>query len=87
MTEITRVPLQPIAKGALTKLWIAVVALVALGGAVAFETRQKGLQVETVKAGTGASPSATDVVLVSYVGRLANGKEFDRNDHAAFNLK
>ena len=26
MTEITRVPLQPIAKGALTKLWIGVAA-------------------------------------------------------------
>jgi FKBP-type peptidyl-prolyl cis-trans isomerase FkpA len=87
MTEITRVPLQPIAKGALTKLWIGVVALIALGGAVAYETRQKGLQVDTVKAGTGPSPSETDVVLVSYVGRLANGKEFDRNDHAAFPLK
>jgi FKBP-type peptidyl-prolyl cis-trans isomerase FkpA len=87
MTEITRVPLQPIAKGALTKLWIGVIVLVALGGAVAFETRQKGLEVETVKAGTGPSPTETDVVLVSYVGRMANGKEFDRNDHAAFDLK
>jgi len=81
MTEITRVPLQPIAKGALGKLWLGVVVAVALGGAVAYETRQKGLEVDTVKAGTGASPTQTDYVLVNYVGHLANGKEFDRGEH------
>jgi FKBP-type peptidyl-prolyl cis-trans isomerase FkpA len=80
MTEITRVPLQPIAKGALGKLWLGVVLAVALGGAVAYETRQKGLEVDTVKPGSGASPTQSDFVLVSYVGHLANGKEFDRGE-------
>jgi FKBP-type peptidyl-prolyl cis-trans isomerase FkpA len=83
MTDITRVPLQPVAKGALTKLWIGVVLAVALGGAVAFETQQKGLQVETKKAGTGPMPGTTDYVLVNYVGQLANGKEFDHGEHVA----
>ncbi|KUR74914.1 FKBP-type peptidyl-prolyl cis-trans isomerase [Novosphingobium sp. FSW06-99] len=82
MTEITRVPLQPIAKGAIGKLWLGVVLAVALGGAVAFETRQKGLEVVTVKAGSGATPGLSDVVEVNYVGYLANGKEFDRGEHA-----
>ncbi len=81
MTEITRVPLQPVAKGALNKLWLGIVLAVALGGAVAFETRQKGLLVDTLKVGTGAMPTATDYVLVNYVGHLANGKEFDRGEH------
>jgi FKBP-type peptidyl-prolyl cis-trans isomerase FkpA len=81
MTEITRVPLQPIAKGALTKLWIGVIAAVALGGAVAYETRQKGLDIQTVTPGKGAKPTASDYVLVNYVGHLASGKEFDRGDH------
>lgn len=80
MTEITRVPLQPIAKGSLTKLWLGVALAVALGGAVAYETRQKGLEVDTVKAGSGASPAASDYVLVNYVGHLASGKEFDRGE-------
>lgn len=80
MTEITRVPLQPIAKGALGKLWLGVALAVALGGAVAYETRQKGLDVETVKAGTGAMPMPSDYVLVNYVGHLASGKEFDRGE-------
>jgi FKBP-type peptidyl-prolyl cis-trans isomerase FkpA len=80
MTEITRVPLAPVAKGALSKLWIGVILAVALGGAVAYGTRQKGLQVDTVTAGKGASPTASDYVLINYVGHLVNGKEFDRGE-------
>jgi len=80
MTEITRVPLQPIARGSLGKLWLGVGLAVALGGAVAYETRQKGLEVDTLKAGTGASPAPSDFVLVNYAGHLASGKEFDRGE-------
>ncbi len=83
MTEITRVPLQPIAGGALGKLWIGIALAVVLGGAVAYESREKGLVVETLKAGAGASPTISDVVEIDYVGHLANGKEFDRGEHAA----
>ena len=36
MTEITRVPLQPIAKGALTKLWLGVVAAALAAAGVAW---------------------------------------------------
>ncbi|WP_428334442.1 FKBP-type peptidyl-prolyl cis-trans isomerase [Novosphingobium sp.] len=81
MTDITRVPLQPVASGALTKLWIGVALAVALGGAVAFESRQKGLSVETRQAGAGPMPAATDYVLVNYVGHLASGKEFTHGEH------
>lgn len=80
MSEITRVPLQPVARGSLTRLWLGVVAALALGGAAAYETRSRGLEIETVAAGSGAMPVSGDVVLVNYVGRLTNGKEFDRGD-------
>ncbi|EGD57896.1 peptidylprolyl isomerase, FKBP-type [Novosphingobium nitrogenifigens DSM 19370] len=83
MSEITRVPLQPVAKGSLGKLWLGAVVAVALGGATAYATRAKGLEIDTVKAGTGAHPAQTDYVLFNYVGHLANGKEFDRGDHMA----
>ena len=36
-----------------------------------------GLVFQSLKAGTGASPKASDVVKVNYRGTLANGKEFD----------
>ena len=35
MTEITRVPLKPVAKGSLTKLWLGVIAAIAIGGGLA----------------------------------------------------
>ena len=35
MTEITRVPLKPVAKGSLTKLWLGVAACVAVGAGLA----------------------------------------------------
>ncbi|WP_370189686.1 FKBP-type peptidyl-prolyl cis-trans isomerase [Qipengyuania sp.] len=79
MTEITRVPLQPIKKGSLAKLWLGVIVAVLLGAGLAWAAVPKGLQVETVTAGTGDSPKVGDVVFVKYVGKLTDGTEFDRS--------
>ena len=79
MTEVTRVPLQPIAKGSLTKLWLGVLLAVLLGAGLAWAAAPKGLEVETLTEGTGASPQLGDVVFVQYVGKLADGTEFDRS--------
>ena len=40
-------------------------------------TTASGLQIETLKAGTGAKPAATSVVTVHYKGTLTNGTVFD----------
>ena len=40
-------------------------------------TTASGLQIETLKAGSGAKPSATSVVTVHYKGTLTNGTVFD----------
>ncbi|HVO96838.1 MAG TPA: FKBP-type peptidyl-prolyl cis-trans isomerase [Bryobacteraceae bacterium] len=49
-----------------------------------------GLIYRELRAGTGASPIATDTVKVHYRGTLVNGKEFDssyeRNEPATFPL-
>lgn len=87
MTEITRVPLQPIAKGALTKLWLGLAALVLLGGGVAWAMLPAHVTVETVKAGEGPSPTEADVVLINYKGSLADGKVFDQQDRAVMPLE
>lgn len=84
MTEITRVPLQPIAKGALGKLWIGVAAIVLAGVGVASAALPPSVDVETLTAGSGAAPTLDDVVLVNYKGTLPNGKEFDRGERAVF---
>ena len=77
MTEITRVPLQPIAKGSLTRLWLGVAAAVAVAGGVAWAAMPPLVAVKTVKAGEGASPTLDDVAFIDYTGRLKNGQVFD----------
>ena len=67
MTEITRVPLQPIKKGSLTKLWLGIVVAVLLAAGLAWAAVPRGLDVETVTAGTGDSPKLGDVVFVQDV--------------------
>ncbi len=84
MTEITRVPLQPIARGSLTKLWvgIALALLVAAGIAWAAAPRLDslagGVTMETLEPGEGASPGPTDFALVNYRGTLPDGTVFDQ---------
>ena len=77
MTEVTRVPLQPIAKGSLTKLWLGVVVAVLIAAGLAWAAVPKGVAVEELQAGSGPFPAATDVVLVNYTGKLADGTVFD----------
>lgn len=80
MTDITRVPLQPIARGTLSKLWAGVVAVALAAAALAWFTLPPGVKITTIKDGAGATPKAGDLVFIKYVGKLAsNGKEFDRS--------
>jgi len=78
MTEITRVPLQPVAKGSLTKLWLGVAAAVAVAGGVAYAAMPPLVSVETLKSGEGPSPTLDDVAFLDYTGKLANGTVFDK---------
>ena len=83
MTEITRVPLQPLAKGSMSKLWLGVLAAALGGSALAFVAKPPSVSVDTIQPGTGAAPALSDVVLMSYKGQLANGTVFDASDAAA----
>jgi FKBP-type peptidyl-prolyl cis-trans isomerase FkpA len=80
MTEVTRVPLQPIAKGSLTKLWLGVVVAILIGAGLAWAAMPKGLSLDTLVAGEGDTPKVGDVVFVKYKGSLAaNGEVFDES--------
>jgi FKBP-type peptidyl-prolyl cis-trans isomerase FkpA len=83
MSEITRVPLQPVAKGSIGKIWLGVALAALLGIGAAWSVRYHGLVVETIKDGSGESPTVSDVVLVNYSGRLGSGKEFDKGEKVA----
>ena len=87
MTEITRVPLQPIAKGALTKLWLGVAAAALAAGAVVWTSLPPSVSVETVQAGSGGAPTEADVVTINYKGTLPDGKVFDEAQGAKLPLQ
>ena len=87
MTEITRVPLQPIAKGALGKLWLGVVAAALAAAGLAWATLPPSVNVEVLKAGSGASPTIADVAMINYKGMLPDGKVFDEGKQAVLPLE
>ena len=78
MTEITRVPILPIKKGSLPKLWIGVAAALLAGAGLAYVSVPQTVVVTELRPGTGASPGPNDVIFARYVGRLADGTEFDK---------
>ena len=82
MAEVTRVPLQPIAKGSLTKLWLGLIIAVLLAAGIAWAAVPKGLDVTVLTKGEGDNPTAESVVFVEYVGTLPDGSEFDRSPPA-----
>lgn len=80
MTEITRVPIQPVAKGSLTKLWIGVILAVLVGAGLAWAAVPRGVGLDTEVAGTGPTPNQGDVVFLKYKGSLAaDGTVFDES--------
>ncbi|PZU58823.1 MAG: peptidylprolyl isomerase [Sphingobium sp.] len=84
MSTVTAVPLRPIAKGSISRLWIGVAILIAAGALLAWAgTRVPTLGFQVIEEGTGPSPTIEDVVLVSYVGKLPGGKVFDQSEQAA----
>lgn len=84
MAEVTRVPLQPIGKGILGKLWLGVIVAILLAAGAAWATSYKGVTVDTLSAGEGPSPAEEDIVLVNYEGRLADGTVFDSGERVPF---
>jgi FKBP-type peptidyl-prolyl cis-trans isomerase FkpA len=87
MAEVTRVPLKPISRQSLLMLVLGILIGLAIAGGIAWYLAPKGVSVHTVKAGAGDHPKADDVVFVHYVGKLANGTEFDRSQDPQLPIK
>ena len=79
MAEVTRVPVKPVARGSLVMLFLGILIGLAIAGAFAWYTAPKGVSVDEIRAGTGESPTAADVVFVHYTGKLADGTVFDQS--------
>jgi len=80
--SVSQVPLRPVAKGTLTRLWLAVAALIALAYAIAYfgAGQFKTVTVETVTAGSGPLITEMDGVIIEYTGRTEDGTVFDTTD-------
>ena len=88
MTEITRVPIKPVAKGSLTKLWIGVILAVLVGAGLAWAAVPRGLSIDVLQAGTGPTAQPGEVVFVKYKGMLAaDGTVFEDAQDSPFPIK
>jgi FKBP-type peptidyl-prolyl cis-trans isomerase FkpA len=80
--SVSQVPLRPVAKGTLPKLWLAIAALVAAAFALAYfgAGQFKTVAVETVTPGKGPLITEMDGVIIEYTGRTEDGTVFDSTD-------
>ena len=80
--SVSQVPLRPVAKGTLVKLWLAVAALIALAFAIAYygAGQFKNVIVDTVTAGSGPLITEMDGVIIEYTGRTEDGTVFDTTE-------
>ena len=81
----TQVPLRPIKKGSLAKLWLAIIALVVIGVGLACAgtkplEKLEELSVEVVTEGTGDPIRLEDGAMVVYEGRRKDGTVFDSSN-------
>lgn len=80
--SVSQVPIRPIKKGSLLKLWLAIAVLVAVafGIAKAGAGQLSTVQVDTVTAGSGPLITEMDGVIIEYTGRTENGTVFDSTE-------
>ncbi len=86
--SVTAVPIRPIRKGSIAKLWIGLALLAGAGAAVAWAGTSgqqvaqtpSGVRLQVLEEGTGPSPTLTDIVLIDYEGRLEDGTVFDTSE-------
>jgi FKBP-type peptidyl-prolyl cis-trans isomerase FkpA len=100
MSSVTAVPLQPIQKGSVRRLWLAIILILAVAGVLGWagtrsfvSAQVKGkeggshpITYQMITEGTGASPTADDFALVAYKGTLPDGQVFDENKQAPMEL-
>ena len=80
--SVSQVPLRPVVKGTLVRLWLAVAALIALAFAIAYygAGQFKNVIVDTVAAGSGPLITEMDGVIIEYTGRTEDGTVFDTTE-------
>lgn len=97
--SVTAVPLRPVRRSYLVWIWVAVAAAIVVAALLARQgdaallreargagvtTTASGLQYKVIEPGQGGPhPTATDVVMLNYTGRLIDGSVFDKSQQPA----
>lgn len=84
MSSVTAVPLRPLARGSVPKLWIAVGLLVLIAAGLGWwgtrglqrTTMPNGVSYQVIREGEGDVISSADIILVHFVGRKQDGEVF-----------
>ena len=94
MSTVTAVPLRPVKRRYLVYLWVGIALALLSAFALARQgddplarnarasgvtTTASGLQYKVLTPGAGARPTATDVALINYEGKLLDGTTFDKS--------
>lgn len=82
MSAVTAVPLRPLAKGSVLKLWIAVGLLVLIAAGLAWWSTRglqrtllpNGVSYQVVREGSGDLISSADIAAINFVARRQNGE-------------
>jgi len=85
MSSATAVPIRPIARGSVLKLWIGLLLLLIAAAGLAWwgtramqrEITASGLQYQVIQPGEGPTITSADMVRLHYIGRLESGRVFD----------
>ena len=97
--SVTAVPLRPVRRSYLIWIWVAVAAAIVVAALLARQgdaalvreargpgvvTTASGLQYKVIEPGQGGPhPTATDVALINYTGRLIDGTVFEKSQQPA----
>lgn len=84
MSAVTAVPIRPLAKGSVLKLWLALIVLCVAGAALAWvgtsrvqrTTTATGLQYQVLVPGDGPLITGEDALQLHMIGRRENGEVF-----------
>ena len=80
--SVSQVPLRPLKRGSLAKLWFGIALLIAAALLLAWlgAGQFKALSVDTVSPGTGAPLTELDGALIEYTGKTEDGTVFDSTE-------
>ena len=86
--SVTTVPIRPLARGSVLKLWLALIVLVAAGAAIAWVgtaplqvvTTKTGVRFQTLRSGTGPRIVAADLVAMRYRLTKLDGTQIENSD-------